>query len=76
METVTITEAKAQLSRLVERALHGERIGIGRRGRPEVVLARFEGDTGDRRLGRYDGPFELADDFDDPLPDDVLDGFA
>lgn len=49
---MTVTEAKAQLSRLLERVLSGERIAIGRRGRPEVVLQAYEADEGPRPLGK------------------------
>ncbi|CAN5212374.1 hypothetical protein BH23ACT9_BH23ACT9_11570 [soil metagenome] len=64
METVTVTEAKASLSRLVERVLAGEEVAIGRRGRPEVVLRAYRPADGSRRpLGDYDGPYRLDQDF-------------
>lgn len=72
--TVTVSEAKAQLSRLLERVLAGERIAIGRRGRPEVVLVAYTRTTEPRRLGTYSGPFEMAPDFDD-TPEDVVRDF-
>lgn len=74
LDTVTVSEAKAQLSKLMERVLAGERIAIGRRGRPEVVLQAYAGAEGPRPLGTYDGPFFMADDFDD-TPDEVVRGF-
>lgn len=74
MDTVTVTEAKAQLSRLLERVLSGERIAIGRRGRPEVVLQAYEADEGPRPLGTYEGPFELSEDF-DQTPVEVVAAF-
>lgn len=74
MDTVTVSEAKAQLSRLLERALAGERIAIGRRGRPEVVLQAYVGEEGPRPLGTYTGRFEMADDFDETT-EDVMAGF-
>jgi len=64
MKTVTVTEAKASLSRLVQRVLDGEEVAIGRRGRPEVVLRRYlDGDGGPRPLGSYDGPYRMDDRF-------------
>lgn len=71
MAVVNISEAKAQLSRLVERAEAGERIVIGRAGRPVAVLEAYGQDTSDRRLGGWRGRIRIADDFDDPLPDEL-----
>lgn len=69
MDTVTVSQAKATLSRLLQRVLDGEEIAIGRRGHPEVVLRRYHRtDAPPRRLGGYDGPYRMADDFDDPDP--------
>lgn len=70
MRTVSVTEAKASLSRLLQRALAGEVIAIGRRGEPEVLLVAADRDPTRRRLGtwRTDEPFWMAADFDDPLP--------
>jgi prevent-host-death family protein len=66
VDTVTVSEAKASLSRLVRRVLDGETIAIGRRGEPEVVLSRYvEKRASPRELGGYEGPYEMADDFDD-----------
>lgn len=71
MATITVSEAKAQLSKLIERVLAGEQITIGRRGRPEVVLQAYAGDEGPRPLATYTGPFHMSDDFDE-TPEDVL----
>ncbi len=74
METVTVTEAKATLSRLVQRVLDGETIAIGRRGVPEVVLTAVAHDPTPRVLGtiktdEVGRPVWIGDDFDDPLPE-------
>ncbi len=71
MVTVSVTEAKASLSRLLQRALSGEVIAIGRRGEPEVLLVAADRDPAPRPLGSWktDEPFWMADDFDEPLPD-------
>lgn len=67
VRTVTVSEAKANLSRLLQLVLDGEDIAIGRRGQPEVVLRRYrEADAPRRPLGEYDGPFWMANDFDEP----------
>lgn len=67
-------EAKTHLSRLLRRVALGEEITIRNGGR---VVARLvpvvSGDA--RRFGRDRGRVEVAADFDDPLPEDLLDGF-
>lgn len=75
MEVLTVTEAKATLSRLVRRVLAGESIAIGRRGQPEVVLRAYAPDESQRQLGFISATdYWMADDFDDPMPD-VEDSF-
>ena len=70
MRTVTVSEAKATLSDLLERALRGEEIAIGRRGKAEVRLVVIDRSTEERPLGAVDVPdYWMSDDFDDPLPD-------
>jgi prevent-host-death family protein len=75
METVNIHEAKTHLSRLVERAEHGEEIIIARSGRPVARLVPLEGLDKPRIFGRMRGKIRIADDFDAPLPDEILDRF-
>jgi prevent-host-death family protein len=75
METVNIHEAKTHLSRLVERAEHGEEIIIARSGRPVARLVPLEDVVKPRVFGRMRGKIRIADDFDAPLPDDILDQF-
>jgi prevent-host-death family protein len=74
---VNISDAKAQLSRLVERAEHGDRNVIGRAGRPVAVLTAYSESPDRRRLGAWrDRDVWIADDFDAPLPDEVLAAFG
>lgn len=68
---VNITEAKAQLSRLVDEAEAGERIIIGRAGKPAAILQAYKSDPEPRRLGGWTGRVWISDDFDDPLPDEL-----
>jgi prevent-host-death family protein len=68
---VNVTEAKAQLSRLVDEAAAGGRVVIGKAGRPMAVLVAFEEDPSPRRLGGWRGRVRIAEDFDDPLPEDL-----
>ena len=76
MPTVNIHAAKTHLSRLVEQAAAGEEIVIAKAGKPMAKLVPLDAaPTGKRRLGGPVGKIEIPDDFDAPLPDDVLAAF-
>ena len=52
MSTVTIHEAKAHLSALIERSLQGEEVIIARRNKPLVKIVPLEpSQLGERKLG-------------------------
>lgn len=73
---VNITEAKAQLSRLVADAAAGARIVIGNAGRPVAVLTAYSDDPSPRVLGGWrEREVRIADDFDAPLPPDLQAAF-
>jgi prevent-host-death family protein len=73
MQTVNIHEAKTHLSRLVDDAVAGEEIVIAKAGKPLVKLVPVDGGPRPRRkLGNAEGEFTVPDDFDDPLPDEIL----
>lgn len=67
MKTYKVVDAKANLSRLIQEALDGKTVTIGRRNEPLVKLVRYT--PGRRRLGLYDGQGWMADDFNAPLED-------
>lgn len=67
-----IHEAKTHLSRLLERAAQGEDIIIARAGVPVARLVPMISPAGERPLGTEAGRIVIADDFDSPLPADVL----
>ena len=79
---VNLYEAKTQLSSLVERAAKGEEIVIAKAGKPMARLAPIEAKGGKaaqapRVIGaNYMGITYIADDFDAPLPEDVLRDFG
>lgn len=75
MAMVNIHEAKTQLSRLLERVLGGEEIIIAKSGVPIARIVPIERSTEDRAPGADRGRVEIAEDFDAPLPDDVLEQF-
>ena len=73
METVNIYEAKTKLSKLVDRASSGTDVVIARAGKPVAKLTALT--NKDKRiytLGLLEGKGWIADDFDAPLPDEIL----
>lgn len=72
---VNTHEAKTQLSRLLRRVAAGEEITIANRGVPVARLIPVRGKKHKRKLGVYGDTIKIADDFDAPLPGDVLDAF-
>lgn len=74
--TVNIYEAKTQLSRLVDRAAAGEEIVIARSGRPVAKLTELGVGAAGVTFGVLKGRIEVADDFDAPLPPEVLRRFV
>ena len=75
MYITNISEAKAQLSALIERALAGEEVIIGKAGKPVVKLVRYQLSEEQRRPGALKGLIKIADDF-DKLPDDIAEAFG
>ncbi len=65
MTLVTITQAKANLSKLVAMAERGEDVVIGRAGHPVVKLALVKPKAGGVKLGLADGQGWIADDWKD-----------
>jgi prevent-host-death family protein len=71
-QIVNIYEAKTQLSKLVDLAAAGQDIVIARNGKPVARLTGLE--TKQNRLtglGALEGKGWIADDFDDPLPEEI-----
>ncbi len=74
MKTANIGDAKAQFSALIREVEAGETVVIARDGEPIAKITRIE-TRGRRKLGTDAGLGYIADDFDAPLPEDVLRGF-
>jgi len=72
---VNIHEAKTHLSKLVERAAAGSEIVIAKAGKPVAKLVPLTPTTRVRKLGALKGKIKIPDDFDAPLPDEVLADF-
>jgi prevent-host-death family protein len=75
MSTVTIHQAKTNLSRLIERASAGEEIIIARGSKPVARLVPVGLVKGKRTPGSWKGKFDLGPEFFEPLPDDELSGW-
>ena len=76
MKTVNLHAAKTQLSRLVDEAAAGEDIVIAKAGRPMVRLVPVSARKERRGFGADKGKFKTPDDFDAPLPPEILEAFG
>jgi prevent-host-death family protein len=73
-KAVNTHEAKTQFSRLLKRVAAGEEITIANRGVPVARLVPVT-QKPKRQLGAYGDTIKIADDFNGPLPDEILDLF-
>ena len=72
MVQVNIHEAKTHFSRLLKRVAAGEEITIAHAGRPIARLCPIRDKSKSVVLGQDEGVFVLPQDWDAPLPEDVL----
>lgn len=75
MQVVNIHEAKTHLSKLIEAVMNGEEFIIAKAGKPAARLSPLGKAKPKRQPGLLKGKIEIADDFDAPLPDDILKSF-
>lgn len=75
MISVNVHEAKTHLSRLLERVAAGEEIIISKAGKPMAKLSPLSTPQTDRVPGLDKGLIQVPDDFDGPLPKDLLELF-
>jgi len=71
-KTVNVFEAKTNLSKLIARVEKGEDVIIARAGKPVARLTQLKPEKKPIVFGLMKGQIWVADDFDDPLPDEVL----
>jgi prevent-host-death family protein len=74
VKVVNVHQAKTHLSRLLAEVAEGQEIVIAKSGRPVARLIPVEAKA-PRRLGMDAGLVTIAEDFDAPLPDSVLEDF-
>jgi prevent-host-death family protein len=72
MVSVNIHEAKTHLSRFLARVATGEEIVIAKAGKPVARLVPYARQPARRVAGEDAGKVNIAEDFDAPLPDDLL----
>lgn len=73
METVNVHEAKTHLSKLLERVEAGEEIILARNGKPVARLVPMRRVR--RRPGGMKGRIWISEDFDAPLPEEIVRAF-
>ncbi len=71
-ESLSLYDAKTQLSSLVDRAAAGEEIIIMKSGQPLAMLVPLERTHQRRVPGQGKGAWKVARDFDDPLSPDLM----
>lgn len=77
MQITNISDAKANLSRLIEKVMQGEEVVIGKAGKPVARIVPYDLNATPRQLGagQWRGQIWLAEDFDE-LPEDVIQHFT
>ena len=74
MTTLNIHAAKTHFSRLIDDVVEGGEVVIAKAGKPVARLVPIE-KTAKRKLGLLKGRLTIPEDFDAPLPDDVIAAF-
>ena len=72
---VNVHQAKTHLSRLLDEVAAGAEVVIAKAGRPVARLVPLEPVVRKKRFGLLKGRIDVPDDFDAPLPPDVLADF-
>ncbi|HUP59403.1 MAG TPA: type II toxin-antitoxin system Phd/YefM family antitoxin [Thermoanaerobaculia bacterium] len=72
---VTVEEVEKHPHEYLHRVLGGETLVLFREEQPVAEIRPLSADAGLRPFGLAKGEFVVPDDFDAPLPDDVLDQF-
>src|SRR6266850_8207123 len=76
MIKLNVLEAKKRFSRFLRRVAAGEEITIANRGVPVARLIPVTAEETTRKLGLFRGQMTIPEDFDAPLPEDILDAFG
>jgi prevent-host-death family protein len=76
MHTVKMYEAKTHLSRLIEEVQDGSEVIISRGAKAVAKLVPYIPKKQSRKPGYLKGKIRIADDFDAPLPEELLNAFG
>lgn len=68
MKVINVQNAKTHLSRLIDDAVNGEEIVIGKHGKPLARLTAYVPRREPRPLGGLEGQIRISADFDDEDP--------
>ena len=75
MQIKNISEAKAQLSALIEKVMKGEDVIIAKAGKPVARIIRFVPNRQARKPGALKGKIKISNDF-NKLPEDIAKAFG
>jgi prevent-host-death family protein len=75
MQITNISDAKAQLSALIEKVITGKEVIIGKAGKPVAKIVPYNPSTESRKPGALRGKIKISDNFDD-LPEDIAVAFG
>ncbi|MEH2085208.1 type II toxin-antitoxin system Phd/YefM family antitoxin [Nostoc sp.] len=73
--TVNVSEVTAKFSELLSQVLLGEEVVIAQKGIPVARLVALTDTTSPRIPGLDKGKVIIAPNFDEPLPEDILNDF-
>ena len=77
MQQVNINEAKTNLSKLIEKAVHGESFVIAKSGKPMVTVSAYTPPPNPaKRVGFLKGRLEIPKDFDDMGKEVITESFS
>ena len=74
-QTYNIQDAKIHLSKLLQQVASGAEVIIAKAGKPIARLSRMEEKKPEICFGVLKGKVTVAEDFDAPLPDELLTEF-
>lgn len=76
MKVIPMHQAKSNLSNLVKRAANGETLLIGAYVHAKAMLSPINNNTQlKKKVGLLAGKLIVPDDFNSPLPKDIIDSF-
>ena len=71
----TVEDLEKHPREYLEKVLEGQTVVVLRDERPVAEIRPLNAATGPRPIGLAAGEFVVPDDFDDPLPNEILDAF-